>query len=198
MKIKNSFKNPFEIYNENKLLVVGLLFFILTSLFTYSSDILLFGSLKIVNLYKQTIWMAIINLAITVVANWLALFVYSKISYTKTRWIDVLNVILIAYIPIYLLAYISALPIVEHASMRVELAVLDSGFNAPNIALSVLAVLVVFGFVAIASLVYFFYLLIVGTKIAINSKRKYDGFVIIILILVINTILQILNPFLHL
>jgi hypothetical protein len=48
----------------------------------------------------------------------------------------------------------------------------------------------------ISLLFYFFYLLVVGMKIAMNSKRKLDVFLLILLVFVWNTILQFLNPFL--
>lgn len=91
---------------------------------------------------------------------------------------------------------LTVLPLVQNAVTAVELEILDKGFAAPELSKVHMITLVGFGLVVISLLFYFFYLLVVGMKIAMNSKRKLDVFLLILLVFVWNTILQFLNPFL--
>lgn len=187
--------NPFEIYTEKKLLITGVLLLIITALVSSYSNLLLFGSLKVINNYKQTWYEATANLGITLLTNTLLLFLFARLKNTKTRSIDVLNVVLIAHIVVYVILFVTALPFVRDAITAVELEVLDKGFQAPSISKLHMFILGAFGVITISLIIYFFYLLVVGMKIAMNSKSKIDAILIVGLVLVWNTILQLINPF---
>lgn len=187
--------NPFEIYTEKKLLITGVLLLIITALVSSYSNLLLFGSLKVINNYKQTWYEATANLGITLLTNTLLLFLFARLKNTKTRSIDVLNVVLIAHIVVYVILFVTALPFVRDAITAVELEVLDKGFQAPSISKLHMFILGAFGVITISLIIYFFYLLVVGMKIAMNSKSKIDAILIVGLVLIWNTILQLINPF---
>jgi hypothetical protein len=188
--------NPFEIYRERNLLIIGVVFAILTGLVSSYTSHLLFGSLKVISNQKQLWYEAILNIAITLLSNTIMLYVFARLRYVKTRFVDVLNVVLVSHLVLYLMLCLSVLPLVQNAVTAVELEILDKGFAAPELSKVHMITLVGFGLVVISLLFYFFYLLVVGMKIAMNSKRKLDVFLLILLVFVWNTILQFLNPFL--
>jgi len=188
--------NPFEIYREKNLLIIGVVFAILTGLVSSYTSHLLFGSLKVISNQKQLWYEAILNIAITLLSNTIILYVFARLRYVKTRFVDVLNVVLVSHLVLYLMLCLSVLPLVQNAVTAVELEILDKGFAAPELSKVHMITLVGFGLVVISLLFYFFYLLVVGMKIAMNSKRKLDVFLLILLVFVWNTILQFLNPFL--
>ena len=123
------------------------------------------------------------------------LFVFGRLRYNKTRFIDVFNVVLIAHIAIYVLLFLTALPVVQNALTAIELEILDKGFVAPELSKLHMFTIGIFGILTLSLIVYFFYLLVVGMKIAMNSKNKVDVFVIIVLVFTWNTLIQFLNPF---
>lgn len=188
--------NPFEIYRERNLLIIGVVFAILTGLVSSYTSHLLFGSLKVISNQKQLWYEAILNIAITLLSNTIMLYVFARLRYVKTRFVDVLNVVLVSHLVLYLMLCLTVLPLVQNAVTAVELEILDKGFAAPELSKVHMITLVGFGLVVISLLFYFFYLLVVGMKIAMNSKRKLDVFLLILLVFVWNTILQFLNPFL--
>ncbi|HLS37208.1 MAG TPA: hypothetical protein VK023_02960 [Sphingobacterium bovisgrunnientis] len=188
--------NPFEIYRERNLLIIGVVFAILTGLVSSYTSHLLFGSLKVISNQKQLWYEAILNIAITLLSNTIILYVFARLRYVKTRFVDVLNVVLVSHLVLYLMLCLTVLPLVQNAVTAVELEILDKGFAAPELVNVHMITLVGFGLVVISLLFYFFYLLVVGMKIAMNSKRKLDVFLLILLVFVWNTILQFLNPFL--
>lgn len=190
-----TFMNPFEIYAEKQLLWLGLLLALITAFVSSYTDHLIFGSLKVINNYHQTWYEAIANITITLLSNSFILYLFARFRYAKTRFIDVLNVVLIAHIVIYLMLYLTATPIIQEATTAVELEVLNKGFAAPDISKLHMITLGVFGILVLSLLIYFFYLLVVGMKIAMNSKNKVDIFIIVILVFAWNTILQFINPF---
>lgn len=188
--------NPFEIYRERNLLIIGVVFAILTGLVSSYTSHLLFGSLKVISNQKQLWYEAILNIAITLLSNTIMLYVFARLRYVKTRFVDVINVVLVSHLVLYLMLCLTVLPLVQNAVTAVELEILDKGFAAPELSKVHMITLVGFGLVVISLLFYFFYLLVVGMKIAMNSKRKLDIFLLILLVFVWNTILQFLNPFL--
>lgn len=188
--------NPFEIYRERNLLIIGVVFAILTGLVSSYTSHLLFGSLKVISNQKQLWYEAILNIAITLLSNTIMLYVFARLRYVKTRFVDVLNVVLVSHLVLYLMLCLTVLPLVQNAVTAVELEILDKGFAAPELSKVHMITLVGFGLVVISLLFYFFYLLVVGMKIAMNSKRKLDVFLLILLVFVWNTILQFINPFL--
>ena len=153
--------NPFEIYRERNLLIIGVVFAILTGLVSSYTSHLLFGSLKVISNQKQLWYEAILNIAITLLSNTIILYVFARLRYVKTRFVDVLNVVLVSHLVLYLMLCLSVLPLVQNAVTAVELEILDKGFAAPQLSKVHMITLVGFGLVVISLLFYFlvFYML---------------------------------------
>ncbi|WP_039052692.1 hypothetical protein [Sphingobacterium sp. T2] len=186
---------PFEYFSEQLLLFTGVIFALLTVLVSFLSDILLFGSLKIVHGYPQSIIGALLNVAITLSVNIVVYFAYAKVRYRKSRLIDVSNVVLMSHIPMYVALYLATLPIVKESLSELESLMKHNSLDVVALPTKELLVLLIFGGLSLLLIVGFFYWLIIGMKIAINSKQKWDGLLVVIIGLVVNTLLQIINPF---
>src|SRR5690606_31476045 len=99
----------------------GSIFMLITAGIASISSMLIFGSLKVVNNYHQTYLQALVNISITLISNMFILYLYGRIRYSRTRLVDVLAVILISHIVIYLLLYLTALPVLQNTITAVEL-----------------------------------------------------------------------------
>lgn len=185
--------NPFVNNSEKRLFLVGIFAFLIAALLTYYNNILMLGTLKIVYVKPKDWYISLYNLGLTIIANVLVLYVFALLRFFKTRFIDVLNTVLIAHLAMYLLLAVSCIPLVADFLKSIEFLVLDHIENPTQIPVDKLILMVLFGFFSIGCLVAFFILLVMGMKIAINSKKSGDTIVIVICTLVLNTVLQFIN-----
>lgn len=185
--------NPFVNNSESRLFCIGLVCFLLAALLSNFGNVMLLGSLKIANTNAKPWYVSLANLGLILGINTLLLYLFGLMRYAKTRFIDVLNAVLIAHIAMYLLLAISVIPFVADFLRSMEFLVLDHIDNPAAIPMSKIGFMIVFALVALACLILFFALLIMGMKIATNSKKGADTFIIILLVLVFNTIVQFIN-----
>ncbi|WP_164123320.1 hypothetical protein [Sphingobacterium sp. xlx-130] len=185
--------NPFVNNSEKKLLLIGLFCFMLSVCITNYNDILMLGALKIVNAKPKLWYISLYNLSVTVLSNALLLYLFAILKFSKTRFVDVLNTVLIAHIAMFLLLLVSVTPIVADFLKSMEFLVLEHIDNPTALPKDKVLLMVVFGAFSIGCLVLFFTLLVKGMKIAINSKKQSDTIVIVLLVLIWNTALQFLN-----
>lgn len=188
--------NPFVRNSERKLLCIGLISFFIAVVLTNYNDVLMLGSLKIVNTKPKLWYVSLYNLTITVVANTLLMYLFAILRFAKTRFIDVFNSVLIAHIAMYLLLLITVIPFVADFLKSIEFLVLDNIGNPVQMPLDKMVIMMIFGLFAIGCLVIFFLLLVMGMKIAMNSKKTGDTIVIILSTLLLNTLLQLLHIYL--
>lgn len=189
----NTIWNPFVNNSERKLLLIGLVCFILSVWITNYNNVLMLGALKIVNVKPKLWYLSLYNLSVTVLSNVLLLYLFAILRFAKTRFVDVLNAVLIAHIVMYLLLLVTVMPVVADFLKSMEFLVLDHMDNPATLPKNMVLLMMVFGLFSIGCLVLFFTLLVKGMKIAINSKNKSDAIVIVLLILIWNTVLQFLN-----
>lgn len=187
--------NPFENYTERVLLSVGILGIFIATIITKLNNILFLGSLKLVNNYPKEWYEALLNILINVGANTLILFLFAMVIYSRTRFVDVLNTVLIAHLAVFALGIISVIPIVGRTLKMMELRVLDPGFEIGRIPGLDMFVLIIFSICTLGLLFYFFYLLVVGMKVATNKKQVGYVVIMVLLVLILNTFLQFLNPY---
>ncbi|MFD2552795.1 hypothetical protein [Sphingobacterium tabacisoli] len=193
--LKNSW-NPFIHNSELKLLVIGLVGFVFAALLSSYNDVMLLGALKIVNTKPMLWYVSLCNLGITLLANILVLYLFAILRFAKTRFIDVVNSVLIAHLAMYLLLLITVIPFVSDFLKSMEFLVLDHIDNPTGISVDKIGLMLVFAFFSLACLIGFFSLLLKGMKIAMNSKVGGDTIAIVLLTLVLNTVLQFINIYL--
>jgi len=107
----------------------------------------------------------------------------AKVLYKKTRFVDILNNVLIARIPLLFAGLLviwmtKLIPIGKTAEINVAMSLDQSAM----IWIALLAIFLLF------MIVYFFYLLVVGIRHSINSKKFGHGFLIVIAVFVLDGI----------
>jgi hypothetical protein len=116
----------------------------------------------------------------------IGLFVLARILYAKVRVVDILNNVLIARIPI-LFAGLLTIPMGQLLPADLgkdgdAMAALQDMGQLNLLWIAVIAVIL------LCFIVYFFYLLVVGVKHSINSKKPAHAFLIVITVLVLDVI----------
>jgi hypothetical protein len=171
--------NPFEKYQENQLFIVGIVSLLLTSclafVFKFSFD-------GLIDLHssKNIIWFQpFIDQLVNVTLLSLTLFIFGKKINIKTRFIDVLNAVLIARIPFVILLFSN----INNTSDRVTDQLLKNIQNPDLIILDTfsLTFLLFFSIISILVLIWFFILLWNGFKVATYAKSNQTilGFILV-------------------
>lgn len=184
-KIEKLLVNPFEDCSERTMLLIGLLTFGCTLAVSYFGNVVFDGIIQIHMGATDGFKIVLGNLSNVLILT-LGLFALGKMLYKRVRFIDVLNNVLIARIPI-LFAGLLTIP------MAAFIPKLDFIGEDPVALMNALRPLdlVWISIIAIFLLIfifYFFYLLVVGIKHSVNSKKKKHVFIVIIGVLVLDVI----------
>ncbi|UUV20675.1 YIP1 family protein [Paenimyroides aestuarii] len=165
-KLLQILKNPFALVEDKKLFFVGISTFIIGILLAYyfqlQQQILRLNISETPDLKKVIIWHLIIVVSLTI-----AFFTLGKIINKKTRFIDILNTVLIALIPIYISFFQNFNNFLTEETEKMLNALKDGSIYTQSPPL-------LFIFVGIAGLVffiYYIYLLFIGFKTATNAKK---------------------------
>lgn len=178
--------NPFEKFSEKQLLIFGLLFLFVGSYIGFLVNAYFDSILHISFIQNATYISSILqNTTITVLLS-LVLFALGKYLNPKTRFIDLLNVSLIARIPFYFSALIN----INNATSKLTDSIVNNLDNVQNIKFSTseylfLILTSVFGILCI---LLFAILLWKGFKTATNAKTTKEIILLIITLLITNFI----------
>lgn len=191
MKFKQVFLNPFGEFSERKLLFVGILGFMLSSYLIYQSGEQFNGFM---HFYKPSIavtyWEVLKVHGYMVLAPLVLLYVLGIILNNKTRFIDVLNVILIMPFPLYLLLLLGRVLNQEKFSNQINEALKNGDHMLSSIDKSQMIIFSVFGIVALFLLFYQFYLLVKGMNVAVNNKKNWLSALFVALYFILDVCIQ--------
>ncbi|TYR35077.1 hypothetical protein FXV77_14110 [Sphingobacterium phlebotomi] len=175
------FLNPFEDYSEKNLLWIGIVGFVLGIIISYFGKIVFDGIIQI--------HMGVTNITAIILGNLsnmgiltLGLFMLAKVLYKKTRFVDILNNVLIARIPMLLAGLLvvwmtKLVPMGKTAEINLAMSLDQSDMMW----IALLAIFLLF------MIIYFFYLLVIGVRHSINSKKFGHGFLIVIAVFVLDS-----------
>lgn len=178
-KLLQLLKNPFAFVEDKKLFLVGISTFIvgifLAYYFQLQRQILRLNILETPSVTQVIIWHFIIVASLTIVY-----FILGKIINNKTRFIDILNTVLIALIPIYISFFQNFNNFLTKETEQMLNALKDGSIytQSPPI---------LFLFVGLAGLlffIYYIYLLFIGFKTATNAKKIWHYTVFFILLII--------------
>lgn len=192
----NLFINPFEQLTDRQLLSYGLLIFAAMVLLGWQWEFVADGIVQLHHAPAKPLWKVLINQSINLFSLSLLMFLFGKLSYAKTRFIDVFNVVLIANFTQLLVILVLLNPWTNHILLPVEKAILEGDILLKSVPKQNLIVLGIAGFFAIGMLYYFFHLLVLGMKLAMNSKKVYQVILIVLLTLLLDSLLKFTNPYL--
>ena len=192
----NIFLNPFEDIKSNTLLVIGTIGFILFCILGYFFHFINDGIIQIHPSVPKEFWKYLVNGSINTLGLTVILFVYGKMVNNKTRAEDVLIAVLIAQIALIFIVVVSLNPYSTEISQNI-LQEIERG-NIAHLKIDTLSliILTISGIIGIIFLYYFFHLLVIGMKVAINSKKLSHTIVIVLVTLVLDMILKITYPYL--
>lgn len=158
--------NPFEKLPENQLLTIGIALTAIGSMLGYLCHSRFDGVIDVHPDPGVLMSQTFIDNAINTVSLFITLFILGYIINKKTRAIDVLNTVLIARSPFYILALGNANDFFSNIDSKINPSnPMDINFTATDI-----AILTVFSIFSIAFLVWFVALLYNGFKTATNLK----------------------------
>jgi len=164
----NILLNPFAILSDKRQTIIGIISLIIgiALIYIFQIQIEIIGLHIAENLKLQN---ASINQLIIVCLLTLAFFCIGKIINKKTRIIDILNTILLAFIPIYISTFINFNGYMDEQNNKIYEAFINNNVNEIKLPFLFLVISVFM----ILMIVYYFYLLFIGFKTATNSKKAW-------------------------
>lgn len=160
--------NPFEIFSEKQLLISGIIILILGSYIGFLFNGRFDGVVDLHFMENVTLSNVLIDNLINTVLLSVFLFLLGLFINSKTRIIDILNTSLIARIPFYMLPFFNTNnKMIETTEGLLEMATSN---NMESLTPIDLFFVVVFGILALLTLIWFSILLWNGFKVATNAK----------------------------
>ncbi|WP_343565093.1 YIP1 family protein [Sphingobacterium sp.] len=172
MKIKQLLLNPFVDFSERVLFVVGIAGFLFSSYLVYLSGEQFNGFMHFYKPQAPVSFIAVLKVHVYMVLVPLILFyVIGRILNHRTRIIDVLNVMLIAPFPLYLVLLLGKLLNQDEFTKQIDEALKNGDHTLSTIDQGQMILFAVFGISALFLLFYQFYLLVKGMNVAVNNKK---------------------------
>ncbi|GGH21835.1 hypothetical protein FAZ19_14585 [Sphingobacterium alkalisoli] len=187
------FVNPFEDCSEKILLAAGVIFFTVGGILAYYGQFDYHGILKVIPTNTYDLFSTFTHLLVNVLVLTLSLFSFGYSVNKKTRFIDVLNVVLIYFVVIYMIGLLSAVSFAKELTNNILKAIEDGDMKLSTISRSDMFLLLFFSLISLVLLLYFFYLIVVGLKFVINAKKFHHGVVIVLIVLVADVLCRFVN-----
>ncbi len=168
--MKKTFFNPFEIYTENKLLSISIVYTIIVSFLAPMVNTRFDGVLDLHFHATNNIFQGFIDNTINVFSLTLILFIAGKIINKKTRLVDILITSLVSRMPYYLLMFFNINDFMLEATK--DMMLMNQVKSLKQIPIQSLSFTLVFSLFSIAILIWYMALLFNGFKVATNGKSK--------------------------
>ena len=189
--------NPFAYFEDKALLIIGILAHLI---FTYiakltNSNFPDFLSIK-KGLIDFTFWDLLYQNTRNIAIAILFLFILGKIINKRTRFIDIVNVVLISRIAYYIVFITDFIPIVNNKLNKVTDSIQSNNLSVLQESSTMLVILIV-AFIAIFFICVMFYYLYIGFRTVTNLKTIQQTFAFIatiLFIIIISSVLTLLIP----
>jgi len=192
--MKSLFFKPFERYSGTPLLLVGLAFTALGIFMSYAFNARFDGVLDFHTVESVSWEQAIKESLIDIVSLFLFLYLAAALVYKRTRPIDILNTVLVARAPMYLLPLLNVNNYMTQAANGVISATKNVENGAEEL-LGHLPFLLITVLVLLAAVVWFVALLVNGYKTASNAKGALPIVYFIVALLLAETLSKVLIHF---
>ncbi len=183
MKKIKIFTNPFAVIQDRTLLIMGVITFITGIFVAYSMHIEM-QILRVNPLSTLTFNKILFNHTSIVGMLTLTLLGIGKIINKKTRFIDILNTVFIALIPLYISLFQNIDGFLLKETQHIENAIKDGSIYTQSPPFMFILV----GLMGLCMFVYYIYLLFIGFKTATNAKKIWH-YVLFFTTLIITDIL---------
>lgn len=185
--------NPLAYYNDKKLLIIGIVTHLLFCYIGYITnsffpDFLSIKKGEIAFTFLDILYQNSRNVSIAI----LVLFTVGKLINSKTRFIDIINVVLISRIAYYMIFITDCIPVINQKVEHLTEGVLTNDLSVLQDA-SAMTVVIIVAFTVITFIVLMFYYLYVNFKTVTNLKTVPQTFAFIGAILFIIISISILS-----
>ncbi|MFZ4260981.1 YIP1 family protein [Sphingobacterium sp. HJSM2_6] len=187
--------NPFDNLTDNQLFFLGFAGYFVHSIFSNQWNYIADGIIQLHQISSMPLGYSLVNNAINTLVLTLVLFIYGKIIFSKTRFIDVLNVVWFAQLTQVFLAIILFNPFVQKHTAHIQIAIENHDFQLKTVPKYELVLMGGMGILALFGIFYFFYLLVTGMKIAMNIKKKTFTILLIVITLLVDAVLKFSYPY---
>lgn len=167
------------------MLLFGLAAFVSMIVISYFGNIVFDGIIQL-HFADSELWKIVMGNVCNVSILTLGLLVLAKVLYPAVRLLDILNNVLVARIPL-LFAGIITIPMQEMMPSS-ELGAEEVVAYFENLQSSQMIGFTAMAIAGLILLIYFFYLLVVGVKHSINSKKATHGVIIVLAILLLDVL----------
>jgi hypothetical protein len=193
--MKKLFFNPFEKYSEKKLLITGILATLIGIFLYYIFNIKTIGFLKFDFLEKISIFQVVSQSLIIISVLTIILFVTGKIINSKTRFIDVLNTVLVAKIPFFIIPFFNINGVMYRETELLK-TFLSNGKLA-EISMTKMPIIMIVSLLSVLLSVWVIALVYNGFKIATNAKGAKHIVYFIIAIIITEIVSRFIISTLH-
>lgn len=188
--------NPFENLTDRKLIVVGLISFCILVCLEYLWGFKSIGLFHLSPAEHKSVILVLFNKSVNLAVLTLVFYGFGKLLNRKTRLLDIFIVVLVAQMVFLLVVIPLCNPYVSSISESIENSLSKGDITLQLLPKTNLIILTVAALISLAALVYYVYLIIKGLRIAVNSKRKYHGLVIVLLLFAVDIFLSAIKPYL--
>ena len=184
---KSLLLNPFAKIQDKKLLTLGLIAYI-TGLFIAFSMKMEIQILRINPLTTISLPKILLNHSVITICLSLAFFGIGKIINKKTRFIDILNTVFIAFIPYYISLFQN---INSYLTKETE-KVMNALRTGTILELTPSFLFIVVTLVGLLFFIYYIYLLFIGFKTATHSKKIWHYVLFFVTLIVVDVIVSMI------
>ena len=188
---------PFENNTSNFLLIFGCCSFLLLCFLGYQWEFISDGIIQMHHSKPREFWKVFINNLINTTSLSLLMFFLARLIYSKSRFIDVLIVVLVTQVNLVFIAVILLNPMLKEITDNIIPSVINGDIKTDRGMLNQLFWISIASIFALLFLLLFFFLLVQGMKIAMNSKKGYHGIIIIVMTLLLDALLWITRPYIN-
>ncbi len=191
--MKTLLLNPFKKYQENKLVIIGILATLLGSIIAYIFSARFDGVIDIHFVSSINLWQPFIDSFINISLLSLILFALGKYINKKTRFIDILNSSLLSRVPFYVVPFFNIGTTMQKINTTLlETLKTDKVPDLSNIPLSFIITLFIFSIVSILLLVWSIAILFNGYKVSTNAKGVKSTILFFVALLIAEVLSKII------
>ena len=189
--------NPFENLTDKKLIIVGLISFAILVFLEYIWHFSSIGLFHLVPLAEpKPFFFILFNKGVNILVLTVVFYGFGLLLNKKTRLLDIFIVILVAQIIFLFVVIPLCNPYMVGISEDIGNSLKTGDITLEFFPKSKLIMLTLAALLSLAALFYYGYLLIKGLRIAVHSKQKYHGLVIVLLLFVVDVFLSMIKPYL--
>lgn len=185
--------NPFDNLSETKLLLFGFISFIIG---TFAAHFLggSFPGMMSFKSNEATLLQLVYQNVLAIFLLSTVIFLLGKILNSRVRFIDMLITVMVARSAIYAMALLNTNKWLNPIADLIAKNALNPQGNQYVDKADL--IILFFGVLLILSLlIYFFYLLIKGFRIAINSKKNYHGLILVLVVFLVEALSSLFIPY---